>query len=282
MSASPSSTPSGTAGPFGFSELCRATGTFEADTRIETTDRYVEVHRPATAPARGALVIVLHGNGAKASTGAQMTGLSDAADEVGFSVVYPYGEELIWGIQLTDPQFGRDAKLMGSIVDTMVGQGCVDPGRVFLAGFSLGGILAHTLACTDAAHFHVIVEVSSRDVCEPCAPSKPVTFVAYSSMQDQIIPYGGGSRFGWKLSSAEGWAAAWAARNRCSGGPITADSNERLDRLEWTGCGAPTVFYRIKGGYHVWFGGDPPIGGLSAEDTDPSETVLRLVAGQAP
>jgi hypothetical protein len=42
------------------------------------------------------------------------------------------------------------------------------------------------------------------------------------------------------------------------------------------------VFYRIKRGPHTWFGGDPPIGGIGLEDTDPVETVLRLVQGQAP
>jgi len=61
------------------------------------------------------------------------------------------------------------------------------------------------------------------------------------------------------------------------------DPNERVVRREWTaGCGAPVVLYSITEGYHVWPGGDPPIGGLTDEDTDPTETVLRLVAGEAP
>jgi hypothetical protein len=28
--------------------------------------------------------------------------------------------------------------------------------------------------------------------------------------------------------------------------------------------------------------GEPPIGGLAAEDLDPTETILRLVSGEAP
>jgi polyhydroxybutyrate depolymerase len=271
-----------------FADVCRTTGDFEADAVIEGVPRYLLIHRPApaatgVAAATGVpLVIALHGNGAKPDAMVYQTGLTAPADQLGFIVAYPAGEDREWGIQLTDPLFRRDGELLASFVDTLVANGCVDPDRVILAGFSLGGISAHTIACTDAARFHLIVAVSARDVSEPCAPTRPVTFVAYNGVLDQVLPYEGGSRFGWKLSSAEGWAAAWAARDSCSGGPATTLANDRVDRLEWSGCRAPVVFYRILQGNHVWPGGTPPIGGLAAEDLDPTETILRLVAGEAP
>jgi polyhydroxybutyrate depolymerase len=279
---------SGSAPRVAFSQICHTTGDFEADAVSEGVSRYVLVHRPATAntgasaTTRAPLVIALHGNGANPDTMIYQTGLTGPADQQGFIVAYPAGEDQSWGIRLADPLFRRDGELLANLVDTLVGDGCVDADRVVLSGFSLGGISAHTLACTDAARFHIIVAVSARDVSEPCAPTRPVTFVAYNGMLDQVLPYEGGIRFGWRLSSAEGWAAAWAARNGCSSGPVTTLTNDRLDRLEWRGCGAPVVFYRIKRGNHVWPGGDPPIGGLAAEDLDPTETILRLVAGEAP
>jgi polyhydroxybutyrate depolymerase len=273
-----SGSPSGVA----FSDVCRTIGDFQADAVIEGVSRYLLIHRPASATTRAPLVIALHGNGAKPDAMVYQTGLTTPADQRGFIVAYPAGEDREWGIQLADPLFRRDGELLSGLVDTLVGDGCVDPERVVLAGFSLGGISAHTIACTDSARFHIIVAVSARDVSEPCAPTRPVTFVAYNGVLDNVIPYEGGSRMGWKLSSAEGWAAAWAARDGCSSGPVTTLTNDRADRLEWRGCRAPVVFYRIKQGYHVWPGGDPPIGGLAAEDLDPTETIVRLIAGEAP
>ncbi len=277
-----SPTASGSPPGVAFADVCHTTGDFEADAVIEGVSRYVLMHRPATAATRAPLVIALHGSGANPEAMIYQTGLTGPADQQGFIVAYPAGEDQSWGIQLADPLFRRDGELLANLVDTRVGDGCVDPDRVVLAGFSLGGISAHTLACTDAGRFHIIVAVSARDVSEPCAPTRPVTFVAYNGVLDQVLPYEGGSRFGWKLPSAEGWAAAWAARNGCSSGPVTTLTNDRVDRLEWRGCGSPVVFYRIKRGKHVWPSGEPPIGGLAAEDLDPTETILRLVAGEAP
>jgi polyhydroxybutyrate depolymerase len=226
--------------------------------------------------------MALHGNGGSAADMGVLTGLSKASDTHGFVVAYPQGEARAWGIEIAGSHFGRDRTLLDSTVGALGTGGCIDPSRVILVGFSLGGIIGDELACTDTERFHVIVEVSSRDVSEPCAPSGPVTFVAYSGMLDDILPYKGGRLFGWTFPPAEAWAAGWAAHNGCSVGPLTTESNDRLDRLDWSGCGAPTVFYRIKRGPHTWFGGDPPIGGIGLEDTDPVETVLRLVQGQAP
>jgi polyhydroxybutyrate depolymerase len=209
-------------------------------------------------------------------------------------VAYPQGENRQWGIAIDSDSghFGRDRVLLESLVDAAVSGGCADADRVIVTGFSLGGIFAHGLACADAERFHALVEVSSREVSpyvssgpqvlEPCSPSRSVTVIAYNSVKDDVIPYAGGHAFGLWFPSAGDWIAGWARRNGCAAAPATTISNDRLDRLEWTGCRAPTVLYRIKGGSHVWFGGDPPIGGLAVDDVDPTETIERLAQGEAP
>lgn len=300
-SAPASPTPSGSLGHVGLDTVCAATGDVELDTAVAGTDRLVLVHPPAAAapgPSTGALhaartlVIALHGNGGSAAGMPILTGLSDSSDQLGFTVVYPEGVDREWGIEMAGDQFRQDRELLDSIVDAFGAGGCIDVDRVVVTGFSLGGIFAHGLACTDAGRFHALVEVSSREAAEfvrggpqvpqPCFAARAVTFVAYNSLQDQVIPYEAGHLFGWQFPSVEEWVGGWAKRNACSGGPQTTTANDRLDRLDWSGCGAPTVLYRIKAGYHTWFGGDPPLGGLAAEDVDPRETVERLVQGEAP
>jgi polyhydroxybutyrate depolymerase len=263
--------------------VCARAGSFEASAVIDGTARSLLVERPATAASPAVLVIALHGAGALPNAMITQTALTEPAEALGFVVVYPAALDREWGILLDGERFPPDAHFLAAIVDTLAAGGCVDPDRVVLAGFSLGGIFAHNLACTDTTRFHTVVAVAARDVGEPCAPTRPVTFIGYSGVLDNVIPYEGGPRLGWELSSAEGWAADWAARNGCTQSEPAIDSNERVLRREWTGgCGAPVVLYSITEGYHVWPGGDPPIGGLADEDTDPTETVLRLVAGEAP
>lgn len=202
------------------------------------------VHRPATVPRAGSagrsLVIALHGNWGTAERMPTLTGLTEAADELGFSVAYPQGEDREWGVEIAGDRFRRDRALLRSLVDAVSVSGCVDPDRVIVTGFSLGGILANGLACTDADRFHAVVAVSSREVStfvpsgpqepQPCSPSRPVTFVAYNSTQDEVIPYGAGHAFGWAFPSVEDWVAGWARRNACSGGSETTASITRLVR----------------------------------------------------
>jgi polyhydroxybutyrate depolymerase len=293
----PSATPSAGSAHVGLEDVCASTGDVVIDATIEGAARSVLVHRPATAvtgtaASRLPLVIVLHGNGGSAAGMPIMTGMSLAADASGFIAVYPQGVDREWGIVTTGDQFKRDRALLDAIVDAFTAGGCASADRVVVAGFSLGGIFAHGLACTDAQRFHALVEVSSRSAAEyvrdgpqvpqSCTPGRPVTFVAYNATEDDVIPYEAGHLFGWQFPGVDDWVAEWAARNACAGGPDTTASNARVDRLDWTGCAAATVLYRIKGGRHAWFGGDPPIGGLALEDTDPVETVERLVRGEAP
>lgn len=281
-SSSGSPTPSGTVA-VALSGVCRAIGDLASTVEIGGFQRAALIHRPVAAVGRAPLVIALHGHLASPDAMITQTGLSKAADRIGFIVAYPAGETGEWGIQLGDARFERDHQFLGQVVDTLVAGGCVDPARVVLTGYSLGGILAHTLACADADRFHLIVAVSAREVGEPCRPTRPVTFIAYSGLDDQVIPYQASDQGGWHLPSAEAWMAGWAARDGCSAGPETAATNERVDRAEWTaGCKAPVVLYRIRHGTHTWPSSDPPFGGLGTGDTDPTATILRLIGGQAP
>jgi poly(hydroxyalkanoate) depolymerase family esterase len=118
------------------------------------------VHPPAEVEPRTAvpLVCMLHGCTQDAATIAAATRMNEAADRHGFLVVYPQqgrGEnpQGCWNWFLPEHQArgtGEPASIAG-LVRELIGTTspwAIDPGRVFVAGFSAGGAMAAVLAAT--------------------------------------------------------------------------------------------------------------------------------------
>ena len=121
--------------------------------------------------AKGApLVVVMHGSG---ENGAQMRietgyGFERLADEHGFAVVYPNAYEGYWdacsivgdvsanGLNIDDVGF------LTGMVDKLVTEIGIDPGRVFAAGSSRGGFMAFRLALEAPSRFRAVAAVSAN------------------------------------------------------------------------------------------------------------------------
>lgn len=68
--------------------------------------------------------------------------------------------------------------------------------------------------------------------------------------------------------------AVFARRNGCSG--EVAERIGNVDHLDYTGCAAPTGFYRVNGGGHGWPGGRKALPGgragpITADISSPDE-----------
>ena len=72
---------------------------------------------------------------------------------------------------------------------------CIDPKRVYAIGFSMGGGMAHYLAC-HAADVFAAVAPSSFDLLEEnvgdCQPPRPITVISFRGSADTLVPYEGG------------------------------------------------------------------------------------------
>jgi len=110
---------------------------------------------------------------------------------------------------------------------------CIDPKRVYATGFSMGGGMAHYLACHAADVFAAVAPASFdllQDNVSQCQPPRPVTEISFRGSADMLVPYAGGySSFvpGMPVTflGAQGTFQKWADIDGCSGPPSAPDGN---------------------------------------------------------
>lgn len=149
-----------------------------------------------------------------------------------------------------------DRIYIGELVDHIEENFCVDKRRVYIAGFSGGGGLAHLLACdpvmsTRIAAFTIAAGSIWTDkamrqqkaVREPlynvgrCKPGRtPIPILDFHGGADQLIAYDGNSFDGTTVPVPE-WLDQWRERNGCEQGNRTTELyNGRVTKYDWN-CG---------------------------------------------
>jgi polyhydroxybutyrate depolymerase len=244
------------------------------------------------------LLIALHGGLGSASYIRRRAGVTLAAR--GWAVVWPEaaGE---WNDGRRDRQ-GRpystvdDVGYLTALVKSLADQGVVDPDRVFVAGPSIGGMMALRLLCEApglAAGFAVAIAGAPEGLECPDGPPKPLIFLHGTA--DRIVPPEGGpiagdfllaKDRGRALSAAE-TVAGLAARNRCAGYEETLlpdrdpGDGARVFRRDYKGCAAPLIHFVVEGGGHSWpgmrrSGLSDAVVGATAQDVSATAEIERF------
>jgi polyhydroxybutyrate depolymerase len=140
-----------------------------------------------------------------------------------------------------------DVAFTKAMVEQVQGTACIDPDRVYAVGFSMGGGMAHYLAC-HAADIFAAVAPAAFDLLEEnagdCSPARPITVISFRGGADTFISYAGGpSAFvpGMPVTflGAQATFQKWAELDQCTDAPSTEDAN---------GCSAHTA---CRGGVEV-------------------------------
>ena len=152
-------------------EVPRLSGTMTRGTvTVGGLQRTYRTYVPRELAKGAPLVVVMHGAG---ENGARIRietgyGFERLADEHGFAVVYPNAYEGYWdvcnivgdvsanGLTIDDVGF------LTGMVDKLVGEIGVDPGRVFAAGSSRGGFMALRLALEVPSRFRAVAAVAAN------------------------------------------------------------------------------------------------------------------------
>jgi polyhydroxybutyrate depolymerase len=226
--------------------------------------RYYTLHVPPVAAAEtsASVVIGFHGFGGKADLFGSYSGFSALADREGFLAVYPQGAGEVpnWEVNPVDPN--ADVDFVRKLLDDVSARCSIDPRRIYAAGHSLGGGMAHRLACDLADRIAAIAPVSgSFPPDDACRPARPVPVIAFHGVQDQVIPYGGvGDRgvppaayFSFNIPVRQR-LSAWAERNGCDLQPPVLLDEPFLAGTAWSGCrdDADVILYSIPDGGHEW------------------------------
>lgn len=185
-----------------------------------------------------------------------------------------------------------DIGFLRKMVDELSARGMVDPDRVFVAGPSIGGVMALRLLC-DAPDLIAGVAVAIASFpqgtdCKP-GPSRPVLYL--HGTDDSIMPPEGGRIGGWNplvrdrgfVRSVDETLQHIAARNACDG----YDEAELPDRVSeddsttvlrtYRGCTDPVVHYVVEGGGHTWPGAAPSRLGRWVGSTNQDFSATRAV-----
>jgi len=253
-------------------------------------ERSYELHVPSGSAEPRPLMLSLHGYTLSGSDQERTTGFSSIADREGFVVVYPngLGSPTSWN---AGPCCSYDDKTrddMGFIVDLMDDLGqrlCLDQRRVYVTGFSNGGMMAYRIACQMADRIAAAASVSGSMVLPrgECDPVRPVPFMHTHGTADPIVPYAGGSGPTWLTPSGEtpqvfpavqDEVALFAELNGCASNTETVFDKADTTCRRRSSCteDAEVMLCTVTGGGHAWPGGADQ--GLAALVMGPQSSTL--------
>jgi polyhydroxybutyrate depolymerase len=218
------------------------------------------------------LLIMIHGAGGNAARAEEATGLTDAVAANDMLVAYPNGTaansvegELAWnagaccGLARADRV--DDVAFIVAMIADIQSQYAVDPERIYLAGYSNGGMLSYRLACEHAELFAGIAVVSGALNYTPCEPSRPLPVLIIHGTADATVPYLGGetnprtaSRFGqWENASVALATEFWRTVDDCDDDPVTT-TVDLLTTDVYEGCADASALevVTIADGTHTW------------------------------
>ncbi len=256
------------------------------------------VHAPpgydAATPAP--VVVMLHGAGSPTAWAQELfQDMTSQADESGFILVLPAGVNAVWnsgGGPGADPGFDGgvdDVGFLDAMLDEIEAYFGVDAGRVYVAGFSNGGGMAHRLACQRAGRYAAFAALHiTKQTTYPCDPERPVAVMMMAGTADPVVGYG---ESGPTRLDMEGTVGFWRDENGCAVDPVVseiADANPfdatTVTHREYAGCadGGAVEFYVINGGGHNWPGAPPFLPsfilGKNNLDIDANERVWNFVS----
>jgi polyhydroxybutyrate depolymerase len=162
---------------------------------------------PRGLPKGSPLVVVMHGSGENAARIRVETGygFDRLADRHHFAVVYPNahahgGDWNACGTVGDDSGEGPgidDVAFVTGVVDKLVTEIGIDPGRTFAAGSSRGGFMALRLALEAPSRFRAVAAVSANVhtpdnfKCKPTA-SGTSSVMIMNGTEDPLVPFDGG------------------------------------------------------------------------------------------
>ncbi|CAN5639460.1 PHB depolymerase family esterase [soil metagenome] len=226
------------------------------------------LHVPPGLEQPNGLVLNLHAAGLTGADQANLTHYNAIADAHGFVVAYPDGIDFSWadgrGASIPDRQGIDDVGFLTALVERLVTDFGIDPGRVYATGLSAGAFMANRLACDRAGVFAAIAPVGgSLGAGVPCAPSQPVSVLATFGTADPIVPFNGGPMIGRGGGStivpAQALADMWRNLNGCDGPteaplPDVGDGMPSFRSNAACADGTAVDFIRVDGGGHTWPG----------------------------
>lgn len=264
-----------------------ATGDYPYTLSWGGLERSYVVHVPPAYNCRAALpvVLVLHGAGGSATQAINNYRMNPLADRNGFLAVYPNGTGVqilatglyTWNVgYCCGPALDNNVDDMGflaALLDELPKQFKVDTNRIYAAGMSNGGMMAHRIGAEMANRIAAIGVVSgsiggtsSKGVSSVIPqPARPVPVMMFHGKQDDMIAYFGGPTPGTLDAGRVDRSVAdavnfWSGMDACSTHQTESLAGGNITHDVFGGCAgnAEVQLYSIEDGTHSWPGARKP------------------------
>ena len=246
-------------------------------------DRTFDVYVPHSAPASAPALICYHPASSSPALLQEQTRFNSHADRYGFVVAWPAADGISWNDSDADAESDADdVGFTDAIVAYLTDLG-VDEDRIYVCGWSSGGMLVQRLACERQFAGYGVVATGIAEtleaICTPPAP--PVPMVILHGTADANVPFDGGENSsGRSFMSSDDTFAFWAGE---AGSALTGLVSDNL--LDSASDGttvtrnkypdADVTQYVITEGGHNWPGGYSGGNGLQTHDIDASVIMLE-------
>jgi polyhydroxybutyrate depolymerase len=218
------------------------------------------------------VVIFLHGAGMSGVEMMLATDLHGYSDDAGYVMVYPNGIQLGWNYLEADelhPEdlYTDDVDFIQTVLADIAENYPVDTERVYIVGYSNGGMMAFRLRCEmdDALAGVVVIGANmGHNIAQHCvnAEAQPVPSMLVLGTQDHAFPWSGSAemtddgRLRTRFSIGQ-TITLLMDFNRCGREAeveriAAEDSPLDVVRESHWDCDAPLLLYAIVDGSHEW------------------------------
>lgn len=204
-------------------------------------------------------VIFLHGAGGKGVSATRMKTITDR----GYAAIGPQGIKRPgsrfgsgWSFHPEREEIRDEMAFIREVIEDAVANHNVDPERILIAGFSIGGSMTSYLACEDPTLAKAFAPVAGgfwrpHPDLEACAG--PVNLLHTHGWKDKTVPLEGRPLGGGRIYQGDIWVTMqiWRTANGCAG--MRADSfdiNEDFWIRKWDTCDAGALAFALHQGGH--------------------------------
>jgi len=154
--------------------------------KISVSGRDVHVYAPANLAPKSPLLLSLHGMDQDPNYQQSNTHWEAVADTAGFVVAYPRGGT---GMSTWDISGDKDTKWVEQIIDQMAKDYDIDTKRVYLSGFSMGGMFTYHAMSKIADKIAAFAPTSGTNVMGASKAQRPVPIIHPHGTNDDVLNY---------------------------------------------------------------------------------------------
>ena len=179
--------------------------------KVGGTQREYKIYVPKNLGEKRPLLISCHGMNQDAAYQMNMLDIKSVADTAKFVTVFPEGLDKSWDIS-----GNRDINFVLALIDKMVEQYDIDRGRVYLSGFSMGGMFTYHAMNKIADRIAAFAPISGYPMGGATAKAsvRPIPIIHTHGTSDDVVTF----------ANVKSNLNVWIRHNGC---PTTAKVTQR-------------------------------------------------------